>query len=308
MTVAKLDLNQEQMELARTQASGPTRRERLWNIFRRSPPAVVGLLLVALIVGVAIAAPWVAPYGPNEQHLADALTAPAWEEGGSLEYILGTDHLGRDILSRIIHGARASLLVALIAGTISALIGSVLGLMAGYYGRVIDTVIMTLVDIQLAFPLILLALAMVAALGVSFRNLIIVMGLTSWMSYARIVRASVLSLKEREFVLSAHAVGASDARVMFRHILPNIMTPVIVLFTLELPRLILVESGLSFLGLGAPQNIPTWGRMLADGRSYLSVAYWIVTYPGLALMATVLGINLFGDGLRDALDPRLRID
>lgn len=293
---------------AASAVSHSVRKNRVLQRFRRSMPAVVGLLLLATIILVAIAAPWIAPYAPNEQHLIDALTPPVWSEDGSTAYLLGTDHLGRDILSRIIYGARISMLVAIISGTIAALLGCTLGIVAAYYGGKVDTIIMGIVDIQLAFPLILLALALVAVLGVSFGNMVIVMGLTSWMIYARTVRAGVLSIKQREFVLSARSIGARDVRLMLHHILPNLLTPVIVLFTLEVPRLILVEAGLSFLGLGAPASIPTWGKMMADGRAYLSVAYWIVTFPGIALMWTVLGINLFGDGLRDALEPRLRFD
>lgn len=284
------------------------RQNRFVRTFRRSVPAIAGLALIGCVVGMAVFAPQLAPHDPNQQHLIDALKPPVWNASGSWEYLLGTDHLGRDILSRVIFGARISLLVALVSGSIAAVLGCTMGVLAGYYGGRVDSTIMAVVDIQLAFPLILLALALVAVLGVSFPNLVIVMGLTSWMIYARTIRAGVLSIKQREFTLSARAIGASDLRLMLRHILPNLLPMAVVLFTLEVPRLILVEAGLSFLGLGAPPSVPTWGRMMADGRAYLSVAYWIVTFPGLALMWTVLGINLFGDGLRDALEPRMRID
>lgn len=293
-------------------AEGPRYERSVWArliaVFQRSKPATVGALLTLLIIAVAVTAPWIAPHDPNKQHLALVVQPPSWSSEGTSEYLLGTDHLGRDTLSRIIYGARASLLASFLAALVAAIIGSLLGLVAGYYGGGLESIIMRLVDIQLAFPMILLALGLVAALGASFRNLVIVMGVTGWMSYARIVRGSVLSIKEREFILAGRCIGADDRRLMFRHILPNVFTPIIVVFTLEVPRLILVESGLSFLGLGVPPHIPTWGRMLADGRSYLTVAYWMITFPGLALMATVLGINLFGDGLRDALDPRLHVN
>lgn len=286
----------------------PSRWARLVLVFRRSKPATVGISIVFLIIIVALAAPWIAPHKPNQQNLSHNLVPPFWSQGGIKDYPLGTDHLGRDILSRIIYGARTSLILSFLAATLAGIIGCTLGIIAGYYGGIIESTIMRFVDIQLSFPLILLALALVAALGPSFRNLVIVMGITGWMGYTRIVRASTLTLRNREYVQAARCLGANDFQLMVRHILPNLMAPVIILFTLEVPRLILVESGLSFLGLGTPPDIPTWGRMLADGRSFLTVAYWIVTFPGLALMVTVLGINLFGDGLRDALDPRLRLE
>lgn len=281
---------------------------RMARVLRRSKAAALGAVIVFMVVTLAVIAPWISPNDPNKHNLAHTIQPPAWSVEGTVTFLLGTDTLGRDILSRIIYGARASLLAASAAALLAAIVGSLLGLVAGYYGGWVDAVIMRLADIQLAFPMILLALALVAALGVSFRNLILVMAVTGWMSYARIVRGSVLTIKEREFVLAGRCIGAPNGRILFRHILPNVLAPIIVMFTLEVPRLILVESGLSFLGLGVPPDIPTWGRMLAEGRSYLTVAYWIALFPGLAIMLTVLGVNLFGDGVRDALDPRLRLD
>jgi len=264
------------------------------------------VLIVGLVAVVAIAAPLLARRDPIEQDLVEVLKPPFWQADGSLEHPLGTDHLGRDVYSRLVYGARISLIISVTAALLGAVVGVGAGLAAGYYGGRIDTVIMRIVDLNLAFPLILLALAVVAILGPSLRNLIIVMAITTWMIYARVVRGISLGLREREFVQAARAIGARDARIIVRHILPNVFAPVVVIWTLEVARVILMESALSFLGLGVPPPTPTWGRMLAEGRDYLTVAGWIATFPGLVIMFTVLGINFFGDGLRDLLDPRLR--
>jgi peptide/nickel transport system permease protein len=206
----------------------------------------------------------------------------------------------------MVYGARISLLAGAASSLLGGVVGVSAGLAAGYYGRKVDSVVMWLVDLNLAFPLILLALAIGAILGPSLRNLILVMALTTWMIYARVVRGIALSLREREFVLAARAIGVGDGRIMFRHILPNLLAPVMVIWTLELARVILMESALSFLGVGVPPQTPTWGRMLAEGRNLLTTAPWIATFPGIAITVTVLGVNFFGDGLRDLLDPRLR--
>jgi peptide/nickel transport system permease protein len=282
------------------------RPPRLLQLARRSPLAATGTLIIGLVVLVALAAPLLAMSDPIAQNLAQVLRPPFWEPNGTLANPLGTDHLGRDVYSRLIYGARISLAVGVAAALLGAAVGVAAGLVAGYYGGRLDTIIMRIVDLNLAFPLILLALAVVAILGASLQNLIIVMAITTWMIYARVVRGVTLGLREREFVQSARVVGAHDARIIARHILPNVFAPVVVIWTLEVARVILMESALSFLGLGVPPPTPTWGRMLADGRDYLTVAGWIATFPGLAIMVTVLGINFFGDGLRDLLDPRLR--
>jgi peptide/nickel transport system permease protein len=227
-------------------------------------------------------------------------------DGGSLRHPLGTDHLGRDVYSRLVYGARISLTISVLAALLGAAVGVAAGLVAGYLGGRVDAVIMRIADLHLAFPLILLALAVVALLGANLRNLVIVMAITTWMIYARVVRGLSLGLREREFVQAARALGAHDARIIARHILPNVLAPVMVIWTLEVARIILMESALSFLGLGVPPPTPTWGRMLAEGRDYLTVAGWIAIFPGLAILVTVLGINFLGDGLRDLLDPRLR--
>ena len=273
---------------------------------RRSSLATAGAVIVGLVIVAALAAPLLATTDPIEQDLAVALKPPFWREDGSLGHPLGTDHLGRDVYSRLIYGAQISLTISVLAACLGAAVGVAAGLVAGYRGGRVDAVIMRIADLNLAFPLILLALAVVALLGANLRNLIIVMAITTWMIYARVVRGVSLGLREREFVQAARALGAADARIIVRHVLPNVVAPVMVIWTLEVARIILMESALSFLGLGVPPPTPTWGRMLAEGRDYLTVAGWIAIFPGLAIMLTVLGINFLGDGLRDLLDPRLR--
>jgi peptide/nickel transport system permease protein len=284
----------------------PSLATRPLRLARRSPLAAIGALIVGLVILVALAAPLLATRDPIEQDLIDVLKPPAWQAGGSRANPLGTDHLGRDVYSRLVYGARISLVIGVAAALIGAVFGVGAGLVAGYYGGRVDAAIMRIVDLNLAFPLILLALAVVAILGPSMRNLIVVMAITTWMIYARVVRGVSLGLREREFVQAARSIGARDDRIIVRHILPNVFAPVVVIWTLEVARVILMESALSFLGLGVPPPTPTWGRMLAEGRDYLTVAGWIATFPGLAIMVTVLGINFLGDGLRDLLDPRLR--
>ena len=272
----------------------------------RSRLATVGAVIVGLVVLAALTAPFLATTDPIEQDLTVALKPPFWMQDGSLQHPLGTDHLGRDVYSRAVYGARISLTISVLAALLGAVVGVALGLIAGYRRGRADMVIMRIVDLNLAFPLILLALAVVALLGANLRNLVIVMAITTWTIYARVVRGLSLTLRERDFVQAARALGAHDARIIVRHILPNVAAPVLVIWTLEVARVILMESALSFLGLGVPPPTPTWGRMLAEGRDYLTVAGWIAIFPGLAIMITVLGINFLGDGLRDLLDPRLR--
>jgi peptide/nickel transport system permease protein len=275
-------------------------------IFRRSPLTGIGAAIVGLVIVAAVAAPLLATTDPIEQDLSVALRPPFWLEDGSLAHPLGTDHLGRDVYSRLVYGAQVSLTISVLAALLGAAVGVAAGLAAGYLGGRVDMVIMRVVDLNLAFPLILLALAVVALLGANLRNLVIVMAITTWMIYARVVRGVSLTLREQEFIQAVRALGARDARIIVRHILPNVAAPILVIWTLEVARVILMESALSFLGLGVPPPTPTWGRMLAEGRDYLTVAGWIAVFPGLAIMVTVLGINFLGDGLRDLLDPRLR--
>jgi peptide/nickel transport system permease protein len=291
--------------------AGPAAR-REWLVFLRRlaarRTALFGLIVVALVVVTAVAAPLLSPFDPIEQDLGDLrLKPPGFRDAAGSLHPLGTDHLGRDLLARVIYGARPALLVGFAAVAISGLIGMAAGLVAGYFGGRLDDVLMRLADIQLAFPFILLAIAVIGVLGPSLWTIIVVIGVSSWVVYARIVRGAVLSLREREFVQAALALGGGDGRVVLRHILPNVFTPWLVVATLDMARVIVIESALSFLGLGVQPPTPTWGGMLADGRVYISTAWWLATFPGLAILVTVLGINLFGDGLRDTLDPRLKV-
>jgi ABC-type dipeptide/oligopeptide/nickel transport system permease subunit len=269
--------------------------------------AVLGGIIVALVLLASAFAPLVAPADPYALDPNRRLLAPAWLDGGRWDYPLGTDHVGRDILSRVIYGSRISTVVGLSAVSISATLGVILGLLAGFYGGIAERVILFFADVQIAFPFYLLAISIIAAVGSGFGTLIIVFGVAGWVIYARVVRGTVLSLKERDFVEAARALGGGHGRLLLRHILPNLLTPVIILATLRVASVIVWESGLSFLGLSVPPPTPTWGRMLAEGRAYLANAWWAATFPGLAIMVTVLGVNMFGDGLRDALDPRLEL-
>jgi len=286
-------------------------REREWvGLLRRLArrrTALFGLAVVAAVALTAILAPLVSPFDPLEQDIGQRLREPGWQDAHGRVHPLGTDHLGRDILARIIYGSRIALLVGLAAVAISGVLGLMIGLVAGYFGGRVDDFFMRLADIQLAFPFILLAIAIIGVLGPSLQNIIIVIGVSSWVVYARVVRGEVLSIREREFVQAAIALGGRNGRIVLRHVLPNAFTPWLVVATLDMARVIVIESALSFLGLGVQPPTPTWGGMLADGRVYLSTAWWLATFPGLAILVTVLGINLFGDGLRDTLDPRLTL-
>jgi peptide/nickel transport system permease protein len=273
----------------------------------RRRTALFGMLVVLGVLLAALFAPLVSPFDPLEQDIGQRLREPGWQDAQGHLHPLGTDHLGRDILSRIVFGSRIALVVGLAAVAISGLLGMFIGLIAGYFGGRVDDFLMRLADIQLAFPFILLAIAVIGVLGPSLRNIIIVIGVSSWVVYARVVRGEVLSIREREYVQAAIALGSQHWRVLRHHVLPNTFTPWLVVATLDMARVIVIESALSFLGLGVQPPTPTWGGMLADGRVYLSTAWWLATFPGLAILITVLGINLFGDGLRDTLDPRLKV-
>ena len=276
------------------------------RLVRKSPLACAGAVIVGLVIVAALGAPLLATTDPIDQDLTVALKPPLWHADGSAQHLLGTDHLGRDVYSRLVYGARISLAISVLAALLGAAVGVAAGLIAGYAGGRADLVLMRIVDLNLAFPLILLALAVVALLGANLRNLVLVMAITTWMIYARVVRGMTLALRDQELIQAIRALGARDARIVVRHILPNVLPAVMVIWTLEVARVILMESALSFLGLGVPPPTPTWGRMLAEGRDYLTAAGWISVFPGLAIMVTVLGINFLGDGLRDLLDPRLR--
>jgi len=261
---------------------------------------------VLALGGVAAAAPWLAPQDPTRQSLRARLVAPTLEAADGRAHLLGTDHLGRDVLSRMIFGSRVSLMVGFAAVLVGGLIGSALGLLAGFSGGWTDTVIMTVADAQLAFPFILLAIGIIAVLGPSFTTLIVVIGLSGWVSYARILRSQVLGLRSREFVEAVHALGGSVLRIMWKHVLPNVLSSLVVIATLELARAIVLEATLSFLGLGIQPPTPSWGGMVQEGREYLDSAWWISTFPGILLMATSIVVSRTGDWLRDLLDPTLR--
>ncbi len=274
----------------------------VWRRLKKNKMAMLGLAILAVLILGAVFAPWIADYDDVviKQDLVNKLKGP------SAEHILGTDEFGRDIFARMIWGARVSLRVGIIAVGISIIIGGSLGAVAGYYGGKLDTVIMRIMDIFLAIPSILLAIAIVSALGPSLMNLMIAIGISSVPSYARIVRASVLSIRDQEFIEAARAIGANDKRIILKHIIPNALAPVIVQGTLGVAGAILSTAGLSFIGLGIQPPAPEWGAMLATGRAYLRYAWHVTTFPGLAIMITILALNLVGDGLRDALDPRLK--
>ena len=267
--------------------------------------AMAGAVILFIVLIAAVFAPLLAPMDPTAQSLTRVMKPPMWEGEGHL-FLLGTDHLGRDLLSRLVYGARVSLIVGLSATVMAGSIGLILGMVAGYFGGRVDYLLMRLVDFVLSFPFILLALATIAILGPSLWLIVSLISFRQWTVYARVVRGNVLSIREQEFVIASRAVGGSDLRLIFRHVLPIVLAPVIIIGSLYLGRLIVIEAGLSFLGLGVPPPTPTWGGLLAEGRSYLYVSWWIVTFPGLAITLTVLGANLVGDWLRDVLDPRLR--
>ena len=276
-------------------------RSRSWlTRLLKKPLALTGLIIVTLLAFIALLSPFIVPYDPQAIDTYHILEPP------SKAHLLGTDTLGRDCLSRLIYGSRISLLVGFIAVGIATLIGTVLGALAGYYGKWIDGLVMRLVDIMLCFPSIFLIMAVIAFLEPSIWNIMIIIGLTSWMGVARLVRAEFLSLKSRDFVLAARIAGASDLRIIFSHILPNAMAPVLVSATLGVGAAILVESSLSFLGIGVQPPTPSWGNMLTEGKDNLEIAWWLSVFPGLAILITVLGYNLLGEGLRDALDPKSR--
>jgi peptide/nickel transport system permease protein len=281
-------------------------RSRAWRKLARNPAAIAGALILLMVIGAAVAAPYVAPHDPARQSLIRRFTPPLWVQGGNPSYPLGTDQVGRDFLSRIIYGARISLVVGISAVVVSLVVGVALGLLSGFLRGRVDALIMTIVDVTLSFPQLLLALAFVGALGPSLLTIIVVLGLTGWERYTRVVRAEVLALREKDFVEAARALGASSTRMVLRHLLPNTFSSIIVMSTLQVAQAILQEAALSFLGVGTGSAHPTWGQMIALGRDFVSVAWWLATFPGLAILLTVLAINLVGDRLRDALDPRVR--
>ena len=276
---------------------------RAWRL-RRLPLIPILVLIIFVISGLG--ANWIAPHNPERGDIRARNVPPAWMEGGSTKYLLGSDHLGRDVLSRVIFGARISLAVVVVTLFLGGIVGVSAGMVAGFYGGWRDEVIMRIVDIKLAIPTILLALVLILALGQSFLIIVVILAIAVWPRFARNIRGEVLQLKTMDYVALAKVAGASTPRILIMHILPGVVNTLIILATLEVGIVILLESTLSFLGAGVPPPTPAWGSMVADGRDRLAVAWWISTMPGLAIMAVVLSMNLFGDWLRDKLDPRLR--
>ncbi len=282
--------------------------KRIAKALLLSKTASCGALVFALFVLVAILAPVLAPHDPALQDLKRRLAPPIGlgMEKARPEFPLGNDNLGRDILSRLLVGSRVSLVVGICTILLASSVGSLLGAVSGFYRGFLDNAVMRLVDVWMAFPSLLMAIAFGAALGPGVANLVAALSLTNWVAYCRIVRAEVLSIREKTYVLSARAIGAGDLRIVLRHVLPNVLAPILVVSTLQMGTVIIAEASLSFLGIGVQTSVPTWGGMLSDGREFMRQAWWLATFPGIAISIVVLGVNLLGDGLRDALDPRLR--
>jgi peptide/nickel transport system permease protein len=294
------------MSSVQTAAVGKTKRIKKrrsdllkWNFF-------IPVIVLALLILTAIFAPLIAPYSATSGNLQDRLLPPAFVSGGNPHYFLGTDVLGRDILSRIIYGSRISLSVSLIVIAITAAIGTAMGIIAGYLGGRTDAVLMRITDIAMAFPGILIAMLLATALGPSFKTVVIAMSILGWAGYARLIRGETLRLREADFVAQARVIGTSPIRIMLRHIFPNVVNPLIVIITLAVGMMILLEAGLSYLGVGIPPPNPSWGSMVSDGRNLIDKAWWISFFPGLAIGLVVLSGNFLGDWLRDKMDPRLR--
>ena len=271
----------------------------------RDGVVLLGLAVIGLSAVLAVLAPALAPADPARNDLLARLTPPAWMDGGRWDHPLGTDTLGRDVVSRLLYGARVSLVVGFSAVILAGALGVTLGLVSGYYGGRLDDLLMRLGDVQLAFPALVLAIAVLAVVGSGLGNVVLVLGVTGWVTYARIARGETLSLRHREFVEGARALGARDTAILWRHVLPNVLPSITVVATFSVARTIIAEASLSFLGLGIPPPAPSWGAMLDEGRNYLTTGWWLALFPGLAILAVVLGINVVGDWLRDTLDPRL---
>lgn len=294
------------MANAKSLNAPPSGLAEFWFYFSRNKGAVIGLAVFLAVVFIAIFAPFVAPHLPNDQDRAALLLPPSWAEGGNWSYLLGTDAVGRDILSRLIFGSRFSLFIGVIVVTLSVVSGVLIGLVSGYFGGRIDTVIMRIMDVILAFPSLLLALVLVAILGPGLVNAMIAISLVNQPHFVRLARASVMIEKGKDYVIGSKVAGAGTMRLMFLTILPNCLAPLIVQATLAFSSAILDAAALGFLGMGAQPPTPEWGTMLAEAREFIQRAWWVVTFPGLAILITVLAINLMGDGLRDALDPKLK--
>ena len=295
------------MEIQEKRSLQISRFRRILHSLFKSRTAVFGGFVLCLFVIVAILAPVIRPHDPNKQNLLLRLAPPIGlgKQNASVEYPLGNDNLGRDTLSRLLVGSQVSLLVGLVTIVLTTVLGSILGAFAGYYRGNFDNFVMRLVDIWMAFPDLLLAIAFAAALGQGLLNLIVALVLTNWVVYCRVVRSEVLVLREQEYVMAVRSMGGSDMRIILQHIMPNVFSSIMVIATLQFGTVIVTEASLSFLGISVQSSVPTWGGMLADGREFMREAWWLSTLPGLAISIVVLGANLLGDGLRDALDPRL---
>ena len=302
----RLDAGALPVGVAAPVAPGRRRAWRRTRLLFGSGGARIGAAILLLVAACAAMPGWLAPADPNEQNLLARFTRPASRAADGTLAVLGTDQLGRDILSRVIHGAKTSVLIGLSAVLVAGAVGTGLGLLAGMRGGLWDHTIMRLADMQFAFPFILLAITVIGVLGASVRNIVLVVGLSNWVAYARVVRAETLATREKAFVDAARALGVSLPAIVWRHVLPNVSASLIVVATFGVAGAILTEAGLSFLGLGVPLAIPSWGGMLAEGRQFIDTRYWLALFPGAALFVTVMGINLLGDALRDALDPYLQ--
>jgi peptide/nickel transport system permease protein len=286
----------------------PSFLKRIWRFIKKNPAGVAGMILVLLSISAALFSQWIAPFDPSKASLTSRLAPPSWaDETGESVFFLGADQVGRDLFSRIIYGAKISLMVGFFGVLISLVIGTILGLVAGYFGKWLDDFIMRVADIQLAFPFILFAIVIMSVLGTGIWKIIIILGLTYWVGFARLIRGEVISLKEQEYIHAAKAIGGTTFTIIRKHILPNVMSSILVLGTMYIAEFILLEASLTFLGLGVDPTIPSWGGMLADSRNYVTTAWWTATFPGIAIMLTVLGFNLLGDWLRDKFDPNMKL-
>ena len=283
------------------------RTPRWFRLFARHSRGIIGTLIVLVVASGALAAPLLAPRDPIETDLPQRLQPPSWIAEGGNGSLLGTDQLGRDLLSRVLYGARVSLVVGLASVMLSGATGTLLGLLSGYHKGRTDQLLMLLTDIQMAFPFIVLVIAVIAVLGSSVLNMVLVLAIAGWVVYARLVRAQTLSFTQREFVQAARAIGCSDMRIIARHIFPNILSPVIIVGTYQIAQMILAEAALSFLGLGVQPPTPSWGNIISEGRQYIDQAWWVITFPGVVLMFTILGIGFLGDWVREILDPTIRV-
>jgi len=290
-----------------TTADEPTALQGSLRRLGRLKWGLAASVTLLAIVASAIFAPAIAPHDPLAVNISHRLAPPVWMEGGTSRHVLGTDQVGRDLLARVIYGGRISLVIGVAAVLISTTIGVLLGLVGGYFGGCPDWTIMTAVNVLLTFPFVLLALAVIAVLGASLGNMIVVLGVAGWPIYARVVRAETMAIREREFILAGRALGMSHARIIFRQILPNLVSPIVVIATLQVAQVIVLESFLSFLGLGVQPPTPAWGNMLGEGRVYMLNSWWIAAFPGLAIFLTTLAINLMGNALRDWLDPHMKL-